>query len=292
MQKFKKIILVALPPLLTVFFIFYGIKYYKNKKADEQTQEKQEQRKQINQENENKKYPTKDENKKQVIETIEQGESTENEEYFTPVTDDISEEEKTLSLDEAEENIIELAAPLSELSFWQLCLSQTKPIRRFVSAIDSIAMGERPLQAFDFMSASGEFSAKKEGLYWVQADKSKKRFAQAVEFFCKLSPEAAAKLYRLLEPALQEACYEMGYRDKTVRTLLTEACNTILSTPILEEEALLTPGGKDNIFYWQMKELEELNDAQKLFLRLGKENADQVRKQIEKIASELQLYEE
>jgi len=59
-----------------------------------------------------------------------------------------------------------------------------------------------------------------------------------------------------------------------------------------QEEPLLTSTPTANIFLWQAPELEQLNDAQKLFLRLGRKNSAAVRRQLENIADQLHLYQD
>lgn len=196
------------------------------------------------------------------------------------------------TLEEAESRIVELASSLSDLPLWQKCLGQSRPLQRLVAALDAVALGKRPLDPLDFLRPETVFSVEKRGAFWCQSAASQERFSGCVELFCRVSPAAAAKLYRFLEPALQEACNNLGYRDRPVQGLLTEAVTVLLSTPVPEEEPLLTAGVKAGIYYWQHPELEKLNDAQKLFLRLGNRNAARVRKQLEALATELQLYQQ
>lgn len=196
------------------------------------------------------------------------------------------------TLSQAETNILALAESLSDLPLWQKCLAQTTPIQRFVTALDAVALGKRPLASLDFLAPSQPFSATRQGESYRQSTHSQERFSEAVNLFCSFSPTAAASLYTLLEPACQEALEKLGYRDKHIRELLTAACTTILETPMPQEEPLLTSTPTANIFLWQAPELEQLNDAQKLFLRLGRKNSAAVRRQLENIADQLHLYQD
>ncbi len=285
MLKAKQAILVALPPLLTVLMLSYA--WYRHKNPEE--------------------LPS-----APVV-----AESGYLEEDFHPLETEVTRplgrpsaavsesvpaalqegavtetvEQPKLTLEEAESRIGELASSLSELPLWQKILGQTRPLQRFVAALDAVALGKRPLDPLDFLRPRSVFSAEKQGPTWRQSTASQERFSGGVQLFCGLSPAAVAKLYRFLEPALQEACNNLGYRDKPVRELLTEAFTVLLSTPVPDEEPLLTPGAKAGIYYWEHPELEKLNDVQKLFLRLGNRNAVRARQQLEAIAAELQLYQ-
>ncbi len=202
------------------------------------------------------------------------------------------EEAVPLTLSQAEANILALAESLSNLPLWQKCLAQTTPIQRFVAALDAVALGKRPLESLDFLAPTQPFSADRQGQNYCQSQHSQERFSEAVNLFCSFSPAAVARLYMLLEPACQEALEKLGYRDKHIRELLTSACTTILQTPMPQEEPLLTSTPTANIFLWQNPELEQLNEAQKLFLRLGRKNSAAVRHQLASIADQLHLYQD
>lgn len=199
---------------------------------------------------------------------------------------------EALGLAQAEADILSLATALSTLPLWQKFLAQTTPVQRFVETLDAIALGKRPLSSLDFLQPTQLFAGTKQGQNWQQSSQSQERFSEAVNLFCSFSPAAVAKLYLLLEPACQEALEKLGYRDKHIRELLTSACSTILLTPIPPEEPTLIPTHEANIFLWQEPEFEQLNEAQKLFLRLGRKNAAAVRRQLENIAQQLHLYQE
>jgi hypothetical protein len=286
MMRVKKTILVAIPPLLTVLLMFYAWHRHRNSAEvpldpaveevdysgwDHHLPESE--------------APVPAANPSTVAETSAPS---------TPEEATVAEpiEQPKLSLEEAESRIVELASPLSELPLWQKILGQSRPLQRFVAALDAVALGKRPLEPLDFLRPEAGFSAEKQGASWRQSAVSEERFSGCVELFCSVSPAAAAKLYRFLEPALQEACNNLGYRDRPVQNLLTEAFTVVLSTPILEDEPSLIAGIKPGVYYWQNPELEKLNDAQKLFLRLGNRNVARVRSQLEAIAAELQLYQQ
>jgi len=289
MLKAKQTLLVAIPPLLTVFMMVYAFIRHKNT-AEEPTKP----------EVEEVAYSEPDYSIPEEGAASSPGKSSETaaeavsvpaaEAEELPGKEEI--EQPELSLEEAESRIGELASSLSDLPLWQKCLGQSRPLQRFVAALDAVALGKRPLDPLDFLRPEKGFSAEKLGQSWRQSAASQERFSACVALFCGISPAAAAKLYRFLEPALQTACNNLGYRDRPVRGLLTEAVTVLLSTPLLEEEPLLTAGVKKGIYYWQHPELEKLNDAQKLFLRLGNRNSALVRKQLEDLATELQLYQQ
>lgn len=284
MLRFKKALLITLPSLLTVLGLGYALfKQKQTVKPDPAA-------------NETELHEIWDEPAEGFTWPADTGETIkENADVAVNTTTPENNEpaaQESLTLAQAEAQLQELAGDLSDLPLWQKWLAQTKPLQRVVIAMEALALGERPVQALDFMLPQKPFAAEKKGGQWRQNQVSCQRFAAATQLFCSLNPTRCATLYLYLEPALQEACRALGYQDKKVRDLLTEACSTILSAPILEEEPPLIKGGREGIYYWQNAELENLNAAQKLFLRMGHENAAKVRSQVEAIAMELKLYRE
>ncbi|HOG51164.1 MAG TPA: DUF3014 domain-containing protein [Lentisphaeria bacterium] len=200
-----------------------------------------------------------------------------------------------LTLKLATQTLTTLAAHLSSNPLWMSWLEQSDIIVRFVRMLDDISQGDRPLGAADFLRSEQAFSAVRaaDGDAWVISPAAAARYDFAIDVFCSLDPDAVAKLYPRLEPALQEALNRLGYRSRQFRELLTSACTVILSTPVIGDDARLVAIDKDGAFcQWQNPELEALNDAQKLFLRLGAHNTTRIRTHLQTLAQALNLYAE
>ncbi|HQL88695.1 MAG: DUF3014 domain-containing protein [Lentisphaerae bacterium] len=198
-----------------------------------------------------------------------------------------------LTLQLATQTLTTLAGHLSTNPLWMTWLKQSDIIVRFVRMLDDISQGDRPLGAADFLRSKQAFSAvrAKDGDAWVIAPAAAARYDFAIDVFCSLDPDAVAKLYPRLEPALQEALNKLGYRGRQFRELLTSACTVILSTPVVKDDARLVAIDRDGTFcQWQNPELEALNDAQKLFLRLGERNTTRIRTHLQTLAQALDLY--
>jgi hypothetical protein len=285
MLKVKQAILVVIPPLLTVLMLTYAYFRHKNSVPDPLTPPTTEESAWIEE-----RFTPLEKEAAPFQKLPEATAEPADEAFEKSLVTEIA--EASLTLKQAEGRIVELAGPLSKSPLWQQILGQSSPLRRFVAALDAVALGKRPLEPLDFLRPENPFTATKQGQRWLQSDASRERFTDPVQLFCDMPASALAKLYRFLEPALQEACNGLGYRDKAVRDLLTEAFTVLLSTPIPEEEPALVAGVKAGIYYWQHPELEALNDAQKLLLRLGGKNTALLRRQLEAIANELQLYQQ
>lgn len=201
-------------------------------------------------------------------------------------------EEATLSLDEANAKIMDLGREISDNPLWLKILGQSTVIERAVAAMDFLAEGERPLPALDFLKSPLAFAAARSGGTMKQTAASLNRYTPLCRMLVALPPDKLAGLYRKLEPALQQAYEKLGYRGQPVRSLLIRACTTILSCPVVEPEEELIPAGSPGLYRWARPEIEGLSKAEKLFLRLGPQNTDMVRRYVEKAALELQLFSE
>ena len=206
------------------------------------------------------------------------------------VNQDAPKEQSPASFRTAEE-LLAKAPAFSDSPFWAKLLAQTTPAMRLVKTIDAIANGERPLDPLDFLQVETSFSARRnaEGT-WVATAESYARYQTAVDFVTSLDPQMVAEWFEMAEPVLQQCCKKLGYQDKNIRQLLTEAFNTILTTPKFDFDPQLVPTGTDGIYHFADPVFEQLNDAQKLLVRLGPANCAKLQAQCSAIADALHLY--
>ena len=208
----------------------------------------------------------------------------------SPASESMTEE--TLTLAAAEQRLAELAGELSDHPVWRLCLAQDKPLVRLVRLCDDLANGSRSLASLDFLRQPQPFAAARtaDGRL-VISQATRERYAPAVQMFTALPALPVAKLYLLLESALQEACESLGYHGVHVRTIVTAAANQILVIPQADTEPSLVQQGPGK-YCWENPQLEQLTPAQKLLLRLGQENLRLVRNKVEEIGMAIGLWEE
>ena len=86
-------------------------------------------------------------------------------------------------------------------------------------------------------------------------------------------------MYRKMEPVLQRLLEKLGYRDMDIRHMIDKAYQVLMELPVPDEEPtlILVEGLEKPVYQWEDATLEDLNDAQKLLLRLGMENMQAVR---------------
>jgi len=76
--------------------------------------------------------------------------------------------------------------------------------------------------------------------------------------------------YDELQPLIEEAYSELGYPDKKFEEVLQDAITKVLDVDFPKDaKALIRPSV---MYQYQSSALEELDDAEKLMLRVGKDN--------------------
>jgi hypothetical protein len=96
-----------------------------------------------------------------------------------------------------------------------------------------------------------------------------------------------ARLYRKLEPLLDEAYRDLGYPDGRFREPLAAAIRSLLATPVPPERVALAPAVES--YRYADPRFEQLTPAQKLLLRMGQRNVRRVQAKLRELAAALGL---
>jgi hypothetical protein len=142
-----------------------------------------------------------------------------------------------------------------------------------------------PKSHIDFFSLPGPFRASrtKSGTFVDPASYS--RYAAVVGVALSLDATAAARLYRAVDPLIQEAYNELGYPGVDFDDTLVRAMSELLETPVVEGPIRL----EQKILSYSMTDpaLEGLSAAQKQLLRLGPKGVQAVHDKIKQLAAAL-----
>ncbi len=193
---------------------------------------------------------------------------------------DAKEVVKTFTMEEVEGQQEEIGGALSDNELWKKWMKTPALVEHAVKALEEVANGERPMSLASLLRLELPFEAeRREDGKWVQTEASKKRYETTVKVFCSIQPEGFASMYRKMEPVLQRLLEKLGYRDMNFRHMVDKAYQVLMELPVPDEEPtlLLIEGLEKPIYQWEDTTLEDLNDAQKLLLRLGMENMQAVR---------------
>ncbi|MBR6470802.1 MAG: DUF3014 domain-containing protein [Victivallales bacterium] len=188
------------------------------------------------------------------------------------------------------EELLARAPGFSDSAVWAKLLGQTTPVMRIVKAIDAVANGERPVAALDFLRTDTAFTARRNANgEWTPTAETYARYQDIVDFVASIPPQEIAKWFEMAEPVLQQSCRQLGYQDKSIRELLAEAIQTILDVPQFSTDPALVPTGTTGTYHFVDPAFEQLNDAQKLLVRLGPENCAKIQAKCRAIADALNL---
>jgi hypothetical protein len=190
-----------------------------------------------------------------------------------------------VSLAASDAAVREFAAALSadpEFAKWLL----TKDlIRTFVVSVDNVANGLSPKSHIDFFSPKGDFRIARTRAGTFIDPASYARYAPVVEVIQSLDAAAAARLYRAVDPLVQEAYNELGYPGVDFDDTLVRAMGELLETPVVEGPIRL----EQKVLSYAMADpaLEGLSLAQKQLLRLGPKGVQAAHDKIRALAAAL-----
>ena len=235
------------------------------------------------------KQETKEEETKEDTETEpeEEQEETEDEETEEEETDE------TVATDKLRETFAAHAKNVSQNELWLEFIAMDDALIRCVKAVDSIAAGDIPVEPLDFLKPKTPFSASINavGLLVVTVE-AIARYHKAINALRSIDMQAAVDLFIEIEPVLDEIFHGLGYLEtKTFRGRLTEACTVILETPVMKGEGGLVHVAA-NLYKYSNPQLESLLPVQKLLLRLGEANREEIRRRVTEFAKLMKLYAE
>ncbi len=150
-------------------------------------------------------------------------------------------------------------------------------IRRFVVFTDNFSKGVIAYEHSPFVKPVASFSAKefrdtenKGQAAWQWDESATRRFSLYVDLLRSIDTDTLMVWYIEVKPLIDEAYQELGYPDANFTETLQDAIIRVLDTQIPKSALSLT---RPSVMYkFSDEELEGRDDADKLLLRLGREN--------------------
>lgn len=147
-------------------------------------------------------------------------------------------------------------------------------IRRFVVFTDNFSQGTLAYEHAPVVEPTSKFSAIEEkaqqGSKWQWDESNTRRFSLYVDLLRSMDSEMLVQWYVELKPLIDQAYQELGYPDDEFGDVLQEAISKVLDMEI--PKALPELERPSVMYKYKDESLESLDDAEKLLLRLGKEN--------------------
>jgi hypothetical protein len=113
------------------------------------------------------------------------------------------------------------------------------------------------------------------------------RYDEYADYIYSFDSKAFVQYYRSLKPSIDEFYAEIAPKGANFDDALNEAIEVVLSTPILYQDIVLT--SPSVMYVHEDKELENMNNAQKLLIRMGPQNLAKIKHKLRSIQAELAI---
>jgi hypothetical protein len=190
-----------------------------------------------------------------------------------------------LDLDQSDPAVRELIAAAQVPALFREWSRQKELLRLVVAAVDNVAQGQSPSAQLAFLAPEQKFSVIEKNNSTRLDPRSFRRYDALINVFMAIPDETLIFWYRKLRPTLETAFRELGYPEITFSQRLKQACEQLEQVPVTREDAPLEK--KILSYAFADSNLEDLNPAQKHFLRLGPRNVARVQNKLRALAAGL-----
>lgn len=203
----------------------------------------------------------------------------------TPSTEQTS--GKLPSLNASDDWVRLHAADLSSNPQFAKSLAGDDLIRRFVVSVLNSAEGVSPRKHLPRLVPDRAFEPDMVDDQPTLGETSYQRYDRLARMVDSLDARAAARLYRLAHPLLDQAYRELGFPDESFDDAVVRALHRVQSTPAVSGPIELQKGVKS--YKFTDPALESLSDLQKQLLRMGPRNRGLIEKKFAEIVDLLGL---
>tara|TARA_R110002110_G_scaffold147129_1_gene337286 strand:- start:103708 stop:104595 length:888 start_codon:yes stop_codon:yes gene_type:complete len=161
-------------------------------------------------------------------------------------------------------------------------------IRKFVVMVENMSRGEfpdrnlpleRPMEPMQVTELGSEF--------YLMDEASYRRFDNLVNAFTNVSTETAVRLYDDFTPLFREAYAELGIPSSNFHTVMLTAIDNVLNARSAPQPQQLV---RPSLAYeYADPEIENYSDVEKLLMRLGPRNTENLQQRLEFFKRRLEL---
>ncbi len=158
-------------------------------------------------------------------------------------------------------------------------------IRRFVVTIDNLTNNKLPQQHLLVKPVTGKFLVAGEEDDRVISPDNAARYTPYVQLATHVDTQQLVAMYVQFYPLFQEAYAEIGNPDAYFNDRLVEVIDHLLMTPSVDEPMHLV---QPKVFFeYADPDLEALSAGQKVLLRMGNANAEQIKVKLREVRQAL-----
>jgi hypothetical protein len=170
---------------------------------------------------------------------------------------------------------------------WLTLIAPDELIRHIVVTVDQLPRQSLSASIVPLKRVQGGFKTAWNGEALSIDPNNAVRYASYVRLIQSVDTAKLVSAYRKFYPWFQHAYEELGYPKAYFNDRLVETIDDLLATPELEESPKLI---QPKVLYeFADPELQARSVGQKIMIRMGKENADQIKAKLREIRRQLTL---
>lgn len=210
-------------------------------------------------------------------EQIQQNQNSEN--TMTPI--DV---EPKVELDESDAFVLITADKFSQINLINIDQIRLDIVRNTVVFIDNFSRGEIIRRFSPVNELETPFSIERVENNLYIAPSSFQRYDAYTNYLTSIDSKVLVNQYKKLKPLIDEAFAEISRPGAQFEDTINESIELVLATPIVEGPIKVT--SPSVMYLYDDPDLENLNDAQKLMLRMGADNLQKIQTTLRTIQEE------
>jgi hypothetical protein len=191
------------------------------------------------------------------------------------------------TLDSSDDWVRMHAADLTTRPLFAKALAGKDLIRRFVVSVLNAAEGVSPRKHLPRIAPASSFTPDMIDGQPTLGPTSYRRYDSLARTIDSIDAEAAARLYRLARPLLNQAYRDLGFPDESFDAAVARALHRVQTTPAVSGPIELQKAVASYKFV--DPSLESLSDLQKQLLRMGPRNRGLIEKKFAAVVRRLGL---
>ncbi|NMP17559.1 DUF3014 domain-containing protein [Thalassotalea sp. Y01] len=184
--------------------------------------------------------------------------------------------EEKVALPELSQSDVFAKSILEQLSFDKSMLDlviSDDLIRRTVVFAENFSRGELAYSHLPLKPLQQKYQVTESGLVedGFQVDENNwQRYQQYVDLLQSFEPQQLVAAYQQMQPLFEQAYEELGFPEQTFDDVIESCLQRILDAKVATgDEVLVQP---KVVYEYQDQQIENMNEADKLLMRLGREN--------------------
>ena len=215
----------------------------------------------------------------------------ENSEKLTPVilidTTEEVEDNYTDVLQASDQRIYSTLAEFSQQTADVRALLHDDMLRNTVVFVENFSKGYFISKFSPMTAPDKKFSTRRKGQNLIIDPRSYQRYDDYADYIYSVDSKAFVQYYLSLKPSIDDFYAEIARPNTTFDDALAEAIAMVMATPVIYKE--IEVNSPSVMYLYNEPALENLNDAQKLLLRMGPQNLAKIKHKLRSIQAELAI---